>query len=266
MLSRTKQKGRQFISTMSSLPVEFLKKVLPRPIKRRIRELQVRLTCFSISVADPLSYESFAQEGEDMVLRSILRNQGKGFYVDVGAYHPRRYSNTQYYYCLGWHGINIEADAHLIQEFVKERPRDVNIHCGVGGKEEVRRLTTYIEPALNTFNLELVSKRKRDGVLHEVVSYQEVPMRTLASILEENLPVGQAIDFMTVDVEGLDLEVLESNNWRRYRPRYVLVECFGVSLSEINDDQTVRFLEANSYQLIAKTLNTCIFATTEVVE
>lgn len=64
---------------------------------------------------------SFSQEGEDMLLDRFFMNQKDGFYVDVGAHHPERFSNTNYYYLRGWRGINIEADPSLMKEFVLEK-------------------------------------------------------------------------------------------------------------------------------------------------
>jgi hypothetical protein len=81
----------------------------------------------------------------------------------------------------------------------------------------------------------------------------------LEDVLSRHLPAGRAIDFLTVDVEGRDLVVLKSNDWRRFRPRLVLVESIGQTLREAMDGEVGRFMEAQGYRLFAKTLNTLFF-------
>src|SRR5690349_18351333 len=74
---------------------------------------------------------SYSQEGEDMVLRRVFEHKAHGFYVDVGAHHPMRFSNTYFFYRRGWRGINIDARPGSKREFDRARPRDINVECGV---------------------------------------------------------------------------------------------------------------------------------------
>jgi hypothetical protein len=70
--------------------------------------------------------KSFSQEGEDMVLRKEFQDKLNGFYIDIGAYHPQKYSNTCYFYCKGWRGINVDPTPGSMDVFKKERPNDIN--------------------------------------------------------------------------------------------------------------------------------------------
>src|SRR4051812_44497014 len=86
-------------------------------------------------VADDISVkyrlDSWAQEGEDLVLRRFFEGQKKGFYVDVGAHHPHQYSNTFWFYRRGWRGINIDAMPGCMEGFEQHRPGDVNLELAV---------------------------------------------------------------------------------------------------------------------------------------
>ena len=74
---------------------------------------------------------SYSLQGEDMVLKELFADKNQGFYVDVGAHHPFRFSNTYLFYKKGWRGINIDAMPRSMELFDKFRPRDINIECGV---------------------------------------------------------------------------------------------------------------------------------------
>lgn len=77
---------------------------------------------------------SYSQNGEDILLEAIFYKQQKGFYVDVGAHHPIKYSNTFLLYKRGWRGINIDAMPGSMKTFAKYRKGDINIECGVGSR------------------------------------------------------------------------------------------------------------------------------------
>ena len=203
---------------------------------------------------------SYAQEGEDIVLRRLLEGSqaGRGFYVDIGAHHPSRFSNTYYFYKRGWRGINIEPAPNAIAQFNKIRPRDVNVQVGVA--EAPGTLTYYMfdEPALNTFDPALV--RQREANTHyRVIRTETVPVERLDAILREKLPEGQAIAFMSVDAEGLDLQVLRSNDWAAYRPQFVLTEALDFRLEQAARHPLHSFMHDIGYELVAKTLNTLFY-------
>lgn len=207
---------------------------------------------------DPHVHLSYSQDGEDMVLRRFFGAQENGFYVDVGAHHPFRFSNTCYFHRFGWHGINIDADPDAIAAFARHRPTDTNLCLGVGSQPGHLTFYRFNEPALNTFDAELAASRTQGGS-YRVIESREVPVRSLADILANNLPSGQQIDFMSIDVEGMDADVLSSNDWSRFRPRFLLVEALRVRFADLNDDAVVRIAKSHGYEIGAKTANTVIF-------
>lgn len=204
------------------------------------------------------SHRSYAQEGEDMILERIFGPDSIGFYVDVGACHPMRFSNTFNFYKKGWHGINIEPNPNAISLFKKFRRRDININCGVA--EDIGRISYFMfdEPALNTFSSEIVTQRLA-STTYKIIGQQDVNVLPLKDILNQHLPSGIEIDFMTIDAEGYDIEVLKSNDWSRYRPKWVLVEQLGLKdLTSISGDVPA-LMQASGYVLFAKTFNTLFY-------
>lgn len=207
---------------------------------------------------------SYSQEGEDRLVATVLGTATQGFYVDVGAHHPQRFSNTYAFYLRGWRGINIEARPGAMQEFARLRPRDINVEAAVSDGGQTLTYFEFNEPALNTFSPE-DAERMVQFPAYEIVNRREIRTKTLAEILATHLPAGQVIDFLTVDVEGLDEQVLRSNDWDKYRPRVVLAEaqqcwsCIGVG-----DAGVAQFLGQHGYHAVAKTLNTLVFCLDDV--
>ena len=204
------------------------------------------------------SRKSYAQEGEDIVLERFLGERPNGFYVDIGAHHPARFSNTYRLYKRGWRGINVDAAPGSMDLFKKVRPRDINVEAALGVGDE--KLTFYVfnEPALNTLDKDLAAER----ISPTCKLLKEVPITTvsLAQLLNKHLPSGTAIDILSVDVEGLDEIVLRSNDWSRYRPGYILVECpYSMKPEEMSSNSLYLFLLDQGYQMVAKTKNTLIF-------
>lgn len=196
-----------------------------------------------------------------MVLRRIFEpgSNSSGFYVDIGAHHPLRFSNTYFFYRHGWRGLNIDAMPGSMSEFDRRRPRDINLEIPVS--KTAREMTYYRfnDPALNGFDRELSLARDRESSIFHIVD--EIPMTTrkLSEVLQEHLPPNTEIDFMNVDVEGLDLEVLESNDWNRFKPKIVLVEILETRLEQITENEIFRYLKSMGFEFYAKTVNTVFF-------
>lgn len=223
-------------------------------LKNKVRE--VARYCSTVS---DIIYRrpSYSQEGEDRVLDRYFGKRGPGFYVDVGAHHPHRYSNTYIFYKRGWRGINIDAMPGSMRPFNRMRKRDINLEMGVGLTAITADFYVFNEPALNTFDENTANRYKNSGWdVREVVNVRIEPLR---DILKMYLPTNTEIDFLTIDVEGNDLQVLQSNDWAQFRPRLVLVECLGSTLLDIGVQPTVAFLASVGYVPYAKTANTFVF-------
>lgn len=170
---------------------------------------------------------SYAQNNEDIILRTILHNIKKGFYVDIGANHPTQHSVTKLFYENGWHGINIEPNPRLHTLILKERPKDINLNLGVANKNGTLSFRLYHSrdglEGLSTFS-EASKQENTQAVNEDNKNYSDidVPVKKLSSILAKHAPA--VIHFMKVDVEGFEYEVLASNNWKRLRPQILCIE------------------------------------------
>lgn len=212
------------------------------------------------------SLPSYSQEGEDIVLRRIFENKKDGLYVDVGAHHPKRFSNTYLFYKRGWRGINIDAMPGSMKLFQKIRPRDINLEMGVANQEGSLNYYVFNEPALNGFSFELSEERDKAMSPYLIKDVIKVDVRPLRQILDSHLAGGGGdIDFLSVDVEGFDLEVLQSNDWSKYRPKFVLAEVLNSSLHDLDQDPVVSFMRDQNYVVYAKLVNTVFFKEIDVL-
>src|SRR5262245_28703139 len=134
----------------------------------------------------PYSVPSFAQEGEDRLLARLFEGQQHGFFVDVGAHHPQRFSNTYAFYLQGWRGINIDPAPGTRELFDRLRPGDINLELAIGMRG-VRRYYRFVESALNGCDVALTEERRTLG--HAVVATDEIATMPLADVLDSYLPV-----------------------------------------------------------------------------
>ena len=230
---------------------QIIRLIVPKKLRGKLIELKNNY--FSGYVT-----QSYSQEGEDMVLNRLFSHQANGFYVDVGAHHPKRFSNTYLFYRKGWCGINIDAMPNSMKVFDKMRPRDINIEAPVSDTNEELIYYVFNDPALNGFSETLTQKREEEGV-YFVTSKIPLQTYTLKEIFDANLPSGQKIDFLSIDVEGWDFKVLKSNDFLTHCPKVVLVEVLETDVMRLSDNEIVKFMTNLGYKVYAKTVNTVFF-------
>ncbi len=224
----------------------------------------VKSACWAVTrFCDPYANLSYSQDGEDMIVDRLFTGKSDGFYVDVGAHHPVRFSNTCIFHRRGWRGINIDADSTLMAAFERARPADINLAFGVAEHDDELQLSIFDDPALNTLNSEVARQLEAD-TSYRVVERRQISVRPLRALLEEHLPGGCEIDLLNVDAEGLDLSVLKSNDWQRFRPQCTLVEAGHAPLDQIRNDPVFQFMVEQGYSLYAKTVRTLIFTNSEI--
>jgi len=162
---------------------------------------------------------SWSQFGEDRLIQTLFEPEHIGFFVDVGAFNPIYFSNSYGLYRKGWHGLAIDANLQMAEPFARFRPKDTFVHSAVGSHAEFVTIRMFEMGAFNCLDRysENVPERFRGNMQN-----MKVPCKPLATILSGH-KIGQ-IDFLNVDCEGMDLEILQSNDWKRWKPRVICVE------------------------------------------
>lgn len=214
-----------------------------KKIKRSRRDM-LRLLSMKRDMEAGYSRLSYSQEGEDLIVATLLEYVRRGFFIDVGAHHPKRFSNTYLLYQRGWSGINIDPTPGCMAAFRKLRPRDINLEIGVGRESAERRFFMFQEGALNTFDAGLANQRRDAG--RPFAGEYKIRTQPLRDILQEHC--RQPVEFLNVDAEGYDLEVLQSNDWNTHRPRIVCVEAL-----RGDEDEANGWLKDRGYKLVALT-------------
>jgi hypothetical protein len=200
---------------------------------------------------------SYSQEGEDLALLRLIGEKYTGFYIEIGAHHPVRFSNTYLFYRLGWRGICIDATPGSMKLFKKHRPRDICVETGVGETDSSQQYYLFNDPALNTFSKEKAEKVIAEGAYH-LIGTQNIQQRNINSILSEYLVPAQ-IDFLSIDVEGLDELILKTFDFSRYHAQYVVLEANHFNLENLESSGIHRLMKAQHYRLISKLDNSLIY-------
>jgi FkbM family methyltransferase len=205
---------------------------------------------------------SYSQQGEDLAIQRYFGDKSDGFYIDIGAFHPIQYSNTYLFYQKGWNGINIEPNPDSFQKFQTIRKRDINLNIGINEKNEKLTYYKFNAPALNTFDKAHADLwAGRPGFkIEETIT---VDTFTLSDVLSKYVPANKPIDFMSVDVEGLDFKVLSSNNWDKFRPKLLLVEESITDKNIYTESQILSFLSGIGYRLWSVSGGTIVYHDTK---
>jgi FkbM family methyltransferase len=199
-----------------------------------------------------------SQDGEEMYLKSRFANRDKGTYVDVGANHPIRFSNTWWAYRKGWRGINIEPDVNNFKLLENVRGEDININCGIANIDGELKYYQFEETALNTFVYEEID----DTIKDKIIQVRKVPVRRLCDIFKENNI--SKIDYIDIDVEGMEIEVLKSINWGEVSIDVLLIEQRRMPLIDVSESEVCKFLSDKGYIPQSKYNRTVIYEKSDI--
>jgi len=222
-----------------------IKNIINEPYMSELQESRNQTVCYS-------------QEGEDLILETFFHGIKNGLYVDIGSYHPKLYSNTYLFYLKGWRGINIDARPGSKSLFDVARPKDINIETAVGTSTVPLKYFMFDEPGLNGFSEDL-SKDREANTNYKIINTIQLSISSLEKILDVYLPQATSIDFMSIDVEGFDYDVLQSNNWQKYKPKIILVETSVTDAYDQLNSPISKFLGEMGYSLVAKTYRTSFY-------
>jgi len=213
------------------------------------------------NVWSPRPKKSFSQCGEDMIVDFIFKalHIKEISYLDIGAHHPHHLSNTYHFYLDGHKGVCIEPDPTACKLIKRKRPKDVCLNIGIG-VSSVQEANFYVmsSPTLNTFSLEDAERYQNFGH-QKIEKVLKIPLLPINDILAEYF--NGAPHFVSLDVEGLDLPILQSIDFSRHRPTVFCVET--LTYTEDNSEEKltgiIDFLLAHQYMLYADTFINSIF-------
>ncbi|MBX9623499.1 MAG: FkbM family methyltransferase [Gemmataceae bacterium] len=207
---------------------------------------------------------SFAQNAEDLVAAGLLAAVGvdRPSYLDIGAYDPIFSSNTYLFYRQGGRGVLVEPNVGLTPKLRRKRPGDVVLEAGIG-IDETAAAPYYVlhDAQLNTFDPEQVERLKAAGARVERVV--EMPLVNVNRVIADGFG-GAAPDFLSVDVEGLDLAILRTLDFARFRPKVICVETL-VTGTLRHNPETPQFLAGKGYEVRGMTHPNTIFVDKQVL-
>lgn len=202
---------------------------------------------------------SYSHSGEDRLIWKLFGYRPTGTYVDIGCYHPMDYSNTYLLYRAGWRGTVVDADDHFLPLYREARPGDRVVNAAISNSPGIVTLYTLADRSLNTID-DTVARNHEAAKPGSVIGQKTVEARRLGELLGE---VGAGnVDFLNIDVEGRDLDVLESNDWQRWSPGMIAIEDHAIKLAAVADSPTFRFMAMQGYFLHSKCNYTCIYLRT----
>ena len=182
-------------------------------------------------------------EGEDLIIEDLTKNIKNGFYVDAGCYHPLHLSNTYLLYKRSWNGINIDISEFSIKLFNYLRPNDLNVNSAVSNTE--KEISFYYQKKLSQLSTikKAISNERMQGNIKE----KKIKSLKLNSILNQSKFKNRQIDFLNIDVEGADFEVLKSLDFTIYEPKIICIE---IMEKNIFESEIYNFLRDINYKKI----------------
>ena len=205
--------------------------------------------------------KSYSLFQENLFIQNYFKNKSKGFYIDVGCYHPLDGNNTNLLHKKGWNGINLDINFYSIELFNFLRKKDVNIHSGISKKKD--ELTMYYRKEINMLNTldEKIAKiHFRNGF-----KKRNVQVNTLNFFISRYFKKLKKIDFLNIDVEGVELNVLKSLNFKQYKPQLICVEIhnsknmYDTNYDYLKSNDIYKYLINKKYKIIWKKKYSFIF-------
>lgn len=237
------------MENMSTTTSQYLKQFLGRQTFVKVKKVMDVLLTYKKS--------TYSQFGEDRFLQEHFKSKQNGFFVDVGAYHPRQFSNTYLLYKKGWRGVNVDATPGSMALFNLLRPGDANREYAVSDTDTPVRFTTWGTDSENTVHAGQADAVQ--AVKGDPISVVELQPKTLTAILQSESFIPKNFDLLSVDVEGWDLNVLQSLDWGIYSPQVIMVEQYAHSLEELTATPLYNYLISKGYTLTAWYNPTLIF-------
>lgn len=192
-----------------------------------------------------MNFISYSQNFEDVMLWRALKNVKNGLYIDVGANDPIEYSVTKAFYDSGWTGINIEPMKQYYDALCKQRPLDINLSFAISDEVGELQLYEIKDTGLSTLNKNVAEMHRNNGCKIEQHSIKVVRLNDICKKY-----IRSEINFLKIDVEGFETQVLKGMDFRKYRPWIIIVETTEPSTGKIEDLDGEKLLIKNGYKKV----------------
>ena len=210
--------------------------------------------------------KSYSGNYVDLVIEGFFKNKKKGIYIDVGCRHPFISNNTYKLFKKGWEGINIDLDYTFIDSFKFHRPKDCNIQVAVSNKIGNQKMYFHHErSSINTL------EETRGNRASEI---RNIETKTLNNIIENSKFSNQLIDFVSIDVEGFELNVLKGFDFKKYKPKILTIEYidptmkkeefYHQNIDNILNSEVYKFMKDNDYHFVQLIHSDLIFVSSDV--
>jgi len=229
---------------------------------KNIKQKAIQYFCLIKNITKKQYQASYSQCGEDLICSYIFKqlNIKKPTYLDIGAFHPTNKSNTYLFYKNKSNGVCVEPDKSLADYFKKKRPRDLCLNVGVSptGKFEEKNFYTMSAKALNTFSEDEARKYEAFGT-HRIEKINKVKIIPINDIIKSNF--NECPNFISIDVEGLDFDVLKNLDIQKYRPEIFCIETINYSEdnTERKDARISKYMVDNGYMIHSDTYINTIY-------
>ena len=187
--------------------------------------------------------KSYSMDGEDVVISNYFKNKEKGFYIDIGCYHPIHRNNTFLLFKKGWQGMNVDIHDFSIELFNYARPKDLNYNFAVSNKNE--KIKMFFQKELS--QLSTIDQNQAKKAFQGTIKEKEIQAYTLNEILNFSKLNNKKIDLLDIDVEAADLKVLQGLSFEKFKPELICIEIHEKNLKE---SETFKFLKEYNYELI----------------
>lgn len=205
----------------------------------------------------------FTEHGEDVLIHRLLLWKEHGFYFDCGAYHARNMSMTARLRLFGWKGVNVDIDRDVVHALQSDSLGTESV-CAALGAEDGKEVFfhKYADPVLNTTlpaqHEHLQRIEKANELFTSFSGIEKVKTTSLRTLIDRHAP-GQKIDFLNLDVEGVELDVLQGFPWEEQQPSVIAIEIHGLNLFRTGENEIVKFMQSKGYIIQSYVFHTGIF-------
>ena len=197
----------------------------------------------------------YSKNREDIFLSNYFKNKAYGRYIDIGAYHPYRSSNTCLLNKRGWSGINIDISKTSIDLFNIARPKDINLNIAVADKK--RKIHVYENKKLGLMN---TTNKSFASFFLKKYKLRKIRSDSLNNILKKHSNQNNRFDLIDIDAEGSDYSILKKINFKKYSFKLILIETHAFNIKTMSEKKKIyTFLKSKRYNCLKELHETSIF-------